>query len=554
MVRGYRDLLKNHGSKSFEELVQPALGFAECGHPLGRGEAYHLGPQWDCSKKLKATEAVFLPQGLPIRARRALHPGGFGEEFRRLIEAGLDDFYEGELARQIASAIQECGGVLSVDDLADHESTITEPISVEYRGYRINQTGLPSQGMIHLEAMRIADHALGEEPFWSERAIHRQIEAVKLAFADRLGYAQDPKTGDTPLEVLLSDDWARKRAGEIGECATTSVSPGSFQDGDTTYLCVVDGNGMMVSLIQSVSNAFGSGVVAGDTGIVMNNRVGRGFTLDASYPNVYAPGKRTMHTLNCFSIERLDGTPVLVGGTPGGDGQPQWNLAMVSGLIDGKLDVQQATEMPRWTSGPAPIRPASATRLSCGLRRRSVPSCTRRWPGVGTRSNRLRGGTARPRSLRAIRRPASWSAAVIPASKVRQSDSREGSVAFAERLAAQIERANSLVCVGLDPDPARFPQRFREMGRREAIVEFNRAIIEATADLVCAYKPNLALLRRPGARWHRRIARDSRPDPSRHPGHPRLQGRRHGQHGDGLRLGLLRRVEIRGGYGQSVPG
>lgn len=352
MVRGYRDLLKNHGSKSFEELVQPALGYAECGHPLGRGEAYHLAPAVGLLKKLKATEAVFLPQGLPIRTGELFIQQGLARTFRRLIEAGLDDFYEGELARQIASAIQECGGVLSVDDLADHESTITEPISVEYRGYRINQTGLPSQGMIHLEAMRIADHALGEEPFWSERAIHRQIEAVKLAFADRLGYAQDPKTGDTPLEVLLSDDWARKRAGEIGECATTSVSPGSFQDGDTTYLCVVDGNGMMVSLIQSVSNAFGSGVVAGDTGIVMNNRVGRGFTLDASYPNVYAPGKRTMHTLNCFSIERLDGTPVLVGGTPGGDGQPQWNLAMVSGLIDGKLDVQQATEMPRWTVWP----------------------------------------------------------------------------------------------------------------------------------------------------------------------------------------------------------
>jgi gamma-glutamyltranspeptidase/glutathione hydrolase len=200
--------------------------------------------------------------------------------------------------------------------------------------------------------MRIADYALGDEPFWSERAIHRQIESVKLAFADRLGYGQDPKTGDTQLDVLLGDAWARKRAGEIGECATTSVTPGRFQDGDTTYLCVVDGNGMMVSLIQSVSNAFGSGVVAGETGIVMNNRVGRGFTLDTSHPNVYAPGKRTMHTLNCFSIERLDGTPVLVGGTPGGDGQPQWNLAMVSGLIDGKLNVQQAAEMPRWTVWP----------------------------------------------------------------------------------------------------------------------------------------------------------------------------------------------------------
>jgi gamma-glutamyltranspeptidase/glutathione hydrolase len=352
MVRGYRDLLKNHGSKSFEELVQPALGYAERGHPMGRGEADHLGPAVGLLEKLESTRAVFLPDGKPIRTGEFFIQSGLASTFRRLIEAGLDDFYEGELARQIASSIQACGGVLSTEDLADHETTVTEPISVEYRGYRINQTGLPSQGMIHLEALRIADHALGAEPFWTDTAIHRQIESIKLAFADRLGYAQDPKTGDTPLDVLLSDEWARKRACEIGDCAATSVSAGTFQDGDTTYLCVVDGDGMMVSLIQSVSNAFGSGVIAGETGIVMNNRIGRGFTLDTSHPNVYAPGKRTMHTLNCFSIEQLDGTPVLVGGTPGGDGQPQWNLAMVSGLIDGKLDVQQVTEMPRWTVWP----------------------------------------------------------------------------------------------------------------------------------------------------------------------------------------------------------
>jgi gamma-glutamyltranspeptidase/glutathione hydrolase len=353
MVRGYRDLLKNHGTKSFEELVQPALGYAERGHPMGRGEADHLGPASGLLERLEATKAVFLPEGKPIQTGELFIQGGLAKTFRRMIEAGLDDFYEGELARTIAGAVQACGGVLSTDDLAGHETTITEPISVEYRGYRINQTGLPSQGMIHLEALRIADHAITEDqPFWSERTIHRQIEAIKLAFADRLGYAQDPKTGDTPLDALFSDEWAKQRAAEIGECAATTVSPGQFKDGDTTYLCVVDGDGMMVSLIQSVSNAFGSGVVAGETGIVMNNRVGRGFTLDPSHPNVYAPGKRTMHTLNCFSIETLDGTPVLVGGTPGGDGQPQWNLAMVTGLIDGKLDVQQAADMPRWTVWP----------------------------------------------------------------------------------------------------------------------------------------------------------------------------------------------------------
>jgi gamma-glutamyltranspeptidase/glutathione hydrolase len=109
----------------------------------------------------------------------------------------------------------------------------------------------------------------------------------------------------------------------------------------------------MVSLIISLSSGFGSGVVAGDTGVVLNNRAGRGFTLEDGHPNVYAPGKKTMHTLHCFLVADADGTPLLVGGTPGGDGQPQWNAQMLAGLLDAGLDVQAAVELPRWTVWPA---------------------------------------------------------------------------------------------------------------------------------------------------------------------------------------------------------
>jgi gamma-glutamyltranspeptidase len=352
MVRGYRDMLREHATKTFAELVQPALGYAEAGHPVARGLADHLGPAAELLGQTAAAKAVFLAGGAVPTTGQSLVQSDLARTFRRMIGAGLDDFYEGELARRIAQGVQDAGGVLSVDDLAAHQTEITEPISIEYRGYRINQTGLPSQGLIHLEALAIADQVLDRKMFWTDEWLHLQIEAVKLAFADRLGYAQDPQTGETPVDRLLSADWAKCRAAEIGDKASEAVPAGHFKDGDTTYLCTSDANGMMVSLIQSVSNAFGSGVIAGDTGVEMNNRVGRGFTLDQSHPNVYAPGKRTMHTLNCFSIEQLDGTPIVVGGSPGGDGQPQWNLAMVTALIDGELDVQQTVEMPRWTIWP----------------------------------------------------------------------------------------------------------------------------------------------------------------------------------------------------------
>ena len=352
MARAYRDLLANHGSRSFEEVVQPALDYAENGHPVSRDLVGHIEPASPLLSSFSTSAAVFLPGGkAPIPGQR-LKQTDLARTFRRLIKAGLDDFYQGELAERIASSVQAVGGVLTTDDLAGHETEITAPLSVEYRGYRINQTHLPSQGLIHLEAQMIADQVLDPAEFFRDRWIHQQVEILKLSFADRLACSQDPWTGSTPIERLLNADWAKARAAEISERAATNVPAGNFRDGDTTYLTAVDGSGMMVSLIQSVSHAFGSGIVTGDTGVVMNNRVGRGFTLDPAHPNVYAPGKRTMHTLNCFSIETLDGTPILVGGTPGGDGQPQWNLQMVTAMIDAGLDVQQAVEMPRWTLRP----------------------------------------------------------------------------------------------------------------------------------------------------------------------------------------------------------
>ena len=127
---------------------------------------------------------------------------------------------------------------------------------------------------------------------------------------------------------------------------------GDIQDGDTTYISVIDGAGMMVSLIQSVSSAFGSGIVAGDTGVVLNNRAGRGFNLADGHPNIFAPGKKTMSTLNLYSLADASGAPIGVGGTPGGDGQPQWNLQTLSALIDGDMDVQSAIDTPRWSIWP----------------------------------------------------------------------------------------------------------------------------------------------------------------------------------------------------------
>lgn len=352
MVDAYEQLLTRYGTKSFAEAAETAIYLAREGfilQPLGAGA---IAAGANILARDPAAAAIFLPGGKPLQAGERLRQADLGRTIETIAADGAETFYRGEIARRITSYLASVGGALTMDDFADHETDIGAPLQTTYRDYTVYQTAIPSQGLILLEALNIIEHAAIEDPL-SADAIHVMVEAKKLAYADRLGHAADAAFHQTPLETLLSPGWAAKRYAEIDPTrAATAVSLGQLQDGDTTYLNAVDGNGMMVSLIQSVSSAFGSCVVGGDTGVVLNNRVGRGFTLEEGHVNQYAPGKKTMHTLNCYMVADPQGRPVLVGGTPGGDGQPQWNVQALSGMIDGGLDVQAAIEMPRWTSWP----------------------------------------------------------------------------------------------------------------------------------------------------------------------------------------------------------
>ncbi|MDP9369449.1 MAG: gamma-glutamyltransferase [Chloroflexota bacterium] len=354
MVDAYAAMLTRFGSRPLVELVEPAIGYASDGFPIAPLGAKAIVENAALLGGFPSSAAVFLPGGVPSVPGTVLRQPDLARTLRQIAAEGADAFYRGEIAERIGRFMAEAGGALSADDLAGHATDMAPPISTVYRGHTVYQTGLPTQGMILLEALNIVAQAdLSAIGVDSATGVHLLGEAKKLAYADRLGYAGDPAFIDTPLDTLLSPEWGARRFARIDpERAAEDVPAGAFEEGDTTYLCVVDAQGMMVSLIQSVSSSFGSGVVAGDTGIVLNNRVGRGFTLEEGHPNVFAPGKKTMHTLNCYLIADSSGTMVVAGGTPGGDGQPQWNLQVIAGLIDGGLDVQAAIELPRWTSWP----------------------------------------------------------------------------------------------------------------------------------------------------------------------------------------------------------
>jgi gamma-glutamyltranspeptidase/glutathione hydrolase len=231
---------------------------------------------------------------------------------------------------------------------------VYEPIATDYRGLTVYQTAPPSQGFLLLEQLNILEgfDLSSLDPFGAER-IHLLVEAKKLAFADRNRYAGDPAFVQWPLEELISKQHAARRRAELdrnraGQPVGALVGERS---GDTSYFAVADGDGNALSFIHSLSASFGSAVVAGDTGITLNNRAGRGFSLEEGHPNAIAPGKRTMHTLNCYLVAR-GGQPWLVGGTPGGDQQTQWSTQVITNLLDHGLGLQAAVEAPRFYSFP----------------------------------------------------------------------------------------------------------------------------------------------------------------------------------------------------------
>ena len=353
MVAGYGALLARFGTLPLGELADDAIRLAEDGAPLSPLASHVISLFQAVLASHAATAAVFLPGGRPPRPGDLLPQTDLAATLRRLAREGPEAFYEGPLAARIAAGVQAAGGALTAHDLARHATTIEAPIATTYRGRTILQTGLPSQGFLLLEALNIVENAPAATLARADaEAVHLMAEALKRAYADRLAHARDPAAGPTPLHRLLAKPYAAQAFARIDPARAAEAPAPALQDGDTTYLCAVDAEGMMVSLIQSVSSAFGSGIVAGDTGVLMNNRAGRGFELDPASPNLYAPGKKTMHTLNCWLVLDEAGAPVVVGGTPGGDGQPQWGLQLVSALIDGGLDVQLATEAPRWQVWP----------------------------------------------------------------------------------------------------------------------------------------------------------------------------------------------------------
>jgi gamma-glutamyltranspeptidase / glutathione hydrolase len=375
----YEALWTRYGTRPWAELWAPAIRLAEDGVVLTDHVCQWIAERAELLTRSPDSASQFLPgDRVPAPGDRWASPN-LGRSLRAVAEGGADAIYRGELAKRLLEFLKREGAPFEPGDFARQEAVVYAPLASEYRGSTIYVTAPPSQGFLLLEQLNILEgfdlSALG--PVSAQR-IHLLIEAKKLAFADRNRYSGDPAFVDWPLAELIGKAHAARRRAEI-DPSRAGLSGGALvgeHAGDTSYFAVADGAGNAVSFIHSLSLSFGSGIVAGQTGIMLNNRSGRGFSLEAGHPNVIAPGKRPMSTLSCYMACR-GGRPWLIGGTPGGDQQTQWNVQVLTNLLDHGMALEQAVNAPRWFSFPG-TDPATIDRPMVVRVEASVPESTKR--------------------------------------------------------------------------------------------------------------------------------------------------------------------------------
>ena len=349
LLAGLALLHAGHGTLPWARLVAPAIEAARDGFAVTHHYRHFAG---ECRARLLASPgraARFLAEGAPPALGAVLTQPELAESRDAIAREGAEGFYHGRLAGRLAAGIAAAGGLLAEADLAACTAETQAPIAVPFQGFEVRQTPPNSTGFTFLQMLRILDRfdlaALGRD---SAALIHLMVEAKKRAFLDRERWGADPRGLAIPLDRLLGAAHAAETATLIdpGHAAALPVHPG--HGGETTYFCIVDAAGNAVSAIQSINSAFGSGVTAGDTGILMNNRMAY-WHLEPGHPNRLRPGMRVRHTMNAPMVFR-DGRLWAAFGTPGADNQVQINLQVMLAMAVFGLDPQQAVEAPRWTS------------------------------------------------------------------------------------------------------------------------------------------------------------------------------------------------------------
>ncbi|HSQ14180.1 MAG TPA: gamma-glutamyltransferase, partial [Candidatus Deferrimicrobium sp.] len=347
-VDGWLELHRKYGTRELGRLTADAIRIAREGFPISLEFAEGID---EISQNFPWVDRCYRqPLGTPKPGKIVVQKG-LGEVLEKIALKGRDGFYAGEIADKICTTIKAEGGILAQEDLQNVVCQWLEPLRSTYRDMVVYEQPPVSQGFMVLEMLNIAEAWPMHDGTMSRAdVIHYQVAAKKLAFEDRIRYLEDPAFGDPKIAMLISKEHAAKRRELVGEIMNRPGQTVANQSSDTTYLCATDRDGNAVSFIQSVFAPFGSRVIAGDTGVIMNNRL-CSFGLDPEKANSLKPGKRPAHTLNTYMVFR--GSEVFAtGGSPGADEQPQTNFQIIHDLVDLQMDPQSAVEAPRWSHQP----------------------------------------------------------------------------------------------------------------------------------------------------------------------------------------------------------
>jgi len=378
-------LLSKWGTRTFAELLQPAIELCEGGVPMGPSLNNVQVQKYPTGKRLFAP-----PDGKRWVAGDVWKNPDLARTFRRLIEAekaashqgreaGLkaarDRFYKGDIAREMAQFSEENGGLFRYEDFAEYTAKLEEPVSTTYRGYTVYKNPSSNQGPAELFALNILEgYDLKKMGLNSAEYIHTEAEAIKLAMADRDTYLGDTDFVKVPYSRLLSKEYAAERRRLIDNAkASLDFRPGDAGDGgiqrprdvttrgagdhagDTSYITAVDRDRNMITFTPSLHSAFGSKIVMGNLGFILNCR-GDYYSLVEGHANALAPGKRPRSTLQGTLVMK-DDQPFLVTGTPGGDNQAINTLQTLVNIVDFGMNIQQAIEAPRWSTRSFPASP-----------------------------------------------------------------------------------------------------------------------------------------------------------------------------------------------------
>ena len=388
---GWFDLIAKHGSLTMTEILAPAIRLAEEGFPVSP----ITSRSWSYAVKRQLKSA---PNGRELtidgrgpNAGEIFRNPGLARTFKTIAEGGASAFYQGEIAESIVGVLKEAGGCMSAEDLALHVSTWEEPISVDYRGYRVYECPPNGQGITALIALNLLEgFDLASFTSRSTERLHLMIEALRLAFADARWYVADPAFSKIPIQELLSKNYANERRKLINKKrATVDPKRGTpVSSSDTVYLSVVDKFGNACSFINSNYMGFGTGIVPKGWGFTLQNR-GHNFSLDPNHSNCLAPRKRPYHTIIPAMITRIpsptgrgqgEGESLYASyGVMGGFMQPQGHVQVLSALVDDGMDPQAALDQPRFcidveeSGGEVAIEEGMSEETFSGLKKMGHP-------------------------------------------------------------------------------------------------------------------------------------------------------------------------------------